>query len=201
MNTSLRLPDTEYFHEVAPKNLIVLHHTVGGSAKSTLDWWVTDPKRIGTAYLVERDGTVYETFPPQMWASHINRKDAEGKQIRSLEQRSIGIELCNEGPLTRRNGKFYCYDRVSERTEFTGPVFDCGKVWRDRWHFAAYPILQIDAVADLVKNLCLLFLIPREIRSPEWIEDVAGLTGIVSHAQLRKDKSDVHLGFPLEVLL
>ena len=195
----MRLPDTEYFHDVSPKNLIVLHHTVGGSAQSTFDWWVTDPKRIGTAYLVERDGTVHEVFPPEKWASHINRKDAQGRQIVELEKRSIGIELCNHGPLTKRGDKFYFFDRVSEHTEYSGPVYDCGKLWRDRWYFAAYPVAQLEAVGKLVKELCPRFGIPNMPYPNDYLE--SGVTGIVSHAQLRKDKSDVHPGFAWEVLL
>src|SRR5437868_10376792 len=63
ISTDLRLPATEFFNAAQTKDLIVLHHTVGGSAKSTFDYWRTDPQHIGTAYIVERDGTIFEVFP------------------------------------------------------------------------------------------------------------------------------------------
>lgn len=72
--TDLRLPVDQYFNETPKKDLIVLHHTVGGSAKSTFDYWRTDPEHIGTAYIVERDGTIYEVFSPECWAYHLGLK-------------------------------------------------------------------------------------------------------------------------------
>ena len=192
---TLRIDENEYFPGVHPKSLIVLHHTVGGSAASTRDWWNLDPKRIGTAYMVERDGTVFEVFPPEAWASHINRKDAKGNQIVSLEQRSIGIELCNHGPLTLRDGKFY---RVVDRRPHVGKVHDCGKVWRDYQYFCAYPPEQMAATAKLVRDLCAKFGIAAMTYPNDYLAD--GVTGIVTHAQLRLDKSDVHPGFAWELL-
>lgn len=62
----LRLDATQYYQDMVPKRQIYLHHTVGGSAKSTVDYWNKTPERIGTAYIVERDGTIFEVFPPRI---------------------------------------------------------------------------------------------------------------------------------------
>jgi hypothetical protein len=37
---SLRLPKYEYFPAVERKSGIAIHHTVGGSARSTIEWWM-----------------------------------------------------------------------------------------------------------------------------------------------------------------
>lgn len=54
------LPAKEYFPEVIPKDLIVLHYTAGRSAKSAYDTWVKNPVQVATAYVIDPDGTIYE---------------------------------------------------------------------------------------------------------------------------------------------
>jgi hypothetical protein len=42
---TMRLIEDQYKSEEYDKNLIVLHHTVGGTALSTFNWWQKyDPK-------------------------------------------------------------------------------------------------------------------------------------------------------------
>jgi len=74
INKDFRLPLSEYYSEIVTKNQIYLHHTVGGTGRSSLMWWIQDPRKVGAAYLVERDGTVYETFPPERWIHHLGIK-------------------------------------------------------------------------------------------------------------------------------
>jgi len=47
-----RLDKKDYIAAETKKSLIVLHHTVGGSAQSTIDYWRSDPGRIATARCV-----------------------------------------------------------------------------------------------------------------------------------------------------
>ncbi len=190
---TLRLPEKEYYQAKHPKDLIVLHHTVGGSARSTFNWWLTDPKHIATAYLLERDGTVYEVFPPECWAFHLGIKGSKG----AADKRSIGIEICSEGGLLERGGKFYCFDRVSERTRFTGKIFDNKNTWRGYQYLADYTSKQRKVVPELVNYLIDRFptiprRVPRDSRgfSPKWVR----FKGVIGHSHVRRDKSDVHLG-------
>ncbi|HEX7119183.1 MAG TPA: hypothetical protein VF212_10360 [Longimicrobiales bacterium] len=44
---TLRLPEGEYFAGPFAKSGIALHHTVGGSAKSTFQWWLRDRNAAG----------------------------------------------------------------------------------------------------------------------------------------------------------
>ena len=202
LDHSLALPPREYKKETTKKNLIVLHHTTGGSARSTFDWWLTDPKPIGTAYLVGRSGTIHQVFPTDCWAYHL------GYSRRADERRSIGIELANEGALTHRGGYLYCYDRVSDRTRYRGRVFDLGRVWRGYRYFAAYSPAQIRATIKLIKLILDFFpippVVPRGVRSGRVVRFKLQhrlRKGILAHAHVRADKTDVHPGFPWDRLV
>lgn len=197
---TLRLPETEYFHGEHSKSLIVLHHTVGGSARSTFDWWKKDPKRIGTAYLVERDGTVFEVFPPEYWASHVAAKDEQGNWLRSLERHSIGIEICSEGALKKialapedGTGEPWGYFAFDGRKRIhADSVWQPAGPWRGQCYFAAYTPAQFAATAELVRMLCEKFRIPQIAPAdhlnykPEYYR----FSGVLGHAHLRPDKSD-----------
>jgi N-acetyl-anhydromuramyl-L-alanine amidase AmpD len=197
IDRTLRLPRSEYRDEKVKKSLIVLHHTVGGSARSTLRWWLTDPRPIGTAYLVERNGTIFEVFPSDRWAYHL------GYGSWLDERRSIGIELASEGALLERGGKLYCFDRVSERTRYHNESFDLDSPWRGYQHFAAYPAAQLAATIELVGELRLRFNVPPAVFK-SMLTGVPSIfhanhrlfNGVVGHAHLRDDKTDVHPGFP-----
>jgi N-acetyl-anhydromuramyl-L-alanine amidase AmpD len=199
-NGTMRLPAGEFFAEKHPKSLIVLHHTVGGSAKSTFDYWKTDPQHIGTAFLIERDGTIYETFPPEHWAYHLGLKGALG----DCDRRSIGIELASEGPLLLRGDTFYKFDRASESTIYRGKVYDHGAPWRgDRRYFAAYTEPQLFACFRVVKDLLDRFEIPRFMPA-NYVDDNPAyrvFKGVISHSHVRADKTDVHPGFDWEGLM
>ena len=51
-----------------------------------------NPNRIATAYIVERDGTIFEVFDPRHWAFHLGLKGSQGQ----VDRRSIGIEIASE---------------------------------------------------------------------------------------------------------
>ena len=188
-----RLDQKDYIAAETKKSLIVLHHTVGGSAKSTIDYWRTDPGRIATAYVVERDGRICEVFDPKYWAFHLGLKGSGG----AVDKRSIGIEIASEGGLTQRKGVLYCYDKVSERTRFTQDYYEHQEPWRGYHFFDAYADAQAAAVADLINLLCDKFKIPRKTPANHFDADDAyrSFEGIIGHHHVRPDKSDIHPGF------
>jgi N-acetyl-anhydromuramyl-L-alanine amidase AmpD len=192
--TELRLPADQYFANGQTKNLIVLHHTVGGSARSTFDYWRTNPERIGTAYLVERDGTIYEVFPPAGWAYHLGIKGTS-----AIERRSIGIEIASEGALAVRDGKLFSFgDRV-----YNGDAYDHGNDFRGYQYFAAYTPAALSSVLTLVDHLLSIYSIPRQTPADHLDADLAAyrdFQGVLAHSQLRPDKTDVHPGFPWDAL-
>ena len=197
-DTSLELKSANYIAEEHKKDLIVLHHTVGGSAKSTAEYWQQDPKRIATAFIIERDGTIYSMFPEKYWAYHIGSKLGN-----DIDRRSIGIELASEGGLTESNGALYCFGIISPRTKFTGPVYDTGRNWRGFRYFDAYEDAQVMATVDLVNYLCDKYDIPKRYPEDLWgsSNDYYYYTGICSHSHIRADKTDIHPGFPWQQIV
>ena len=214
ISTALRLPADSYFPERHPKDLIILHHTVGGSAKSTFEYWRTDEKHIGTAYIVDRDGTIFEVFSPQCWAYHLGLKTTS-----SVDKRTIGIEIASEGALLERGGKYYAFGRLTECTQYTGAVYDVcaqssaasvtavditAQLWRDYRYFAQYRPAALASVFALVDYLLTRFSIPRQTPANHVDFDLPAYTnyqGVLTHCQLRADKSDVHPGFAWEQLI
>jgi N-acetyl-anhydromuramyl-L-alanine amidase AmpD len=193
IDRSLRLSSDRYFGDPRPKSLIVLHHTVGGSALSTFRWFQARPGHIATAYLVERDGTIFELFDPRLWAFHLGVAGTGG----TLDRRSIGIELASEGALFGGPGELLAFGGPGVVRRFTGPAFDAGSPWRDHRWFAAYNEAQTEAAIELVDHLLATFGIPRRTPGDHGgrIHDL-DFRGVVSHHHLRADKTDVHPGFP-----
>ena len=68
VDRSLALPPSEFFPTQEQKSGICLHHTVGGTAASSVNHWKTDGVHVGTAYMIGRDGTIFEIFDPRNWA-------------------------------------------------------------------------------------------------------------------------------------
>lgn len=192
--TDLQLAPSQFFPEKTEKSLIVLHHTVGASACSTFDAWQSTPGHIATAYLIERDGTIHQSFPPDCWAYHVGVKGA-----RDLDRRSIGIEIASEGPLLEKNGGYYAFGHCSTATRYTGPVYSRPEIWRGEQCFAAYTPAALASVYWLVDRLLTLYSIPRQTPADHLSADPQAyreFRGVLGHHQLRPDKTDVHPGFP-----
>lgn len=228
MNISkeLRLTSDQYFQQGFTKTQVYLHHTVGGSAKSTFAYWQGNADRIATAYIIERDGTIYEVFDPMHWAWHLGLKTASNGQA---NKQSIGIELASEGAL--RSGfelntmcgqkrfedtYLYAFDidplykdgQLQPKSEWfkgakklysamdTGKFFDLPVGFRGYHFFDAYDEPQIVAAIELVNQLCEQFNIPKKLipNQDKFQFDeslILGFSGILTHANVRADKSDL----------
>lgn len=209
IDRSLRLEPDQYKPDVEEKSLIVLHHTVGGTAESTYKWWVDDRRPIGTAYIVARDGRVFEVFPPKQWAWHLGIKSEE------TERRSIGIELASEGAL-RSKGRagskvLQAFDgqrRLGLATTLLaeGRVVRLERPWRSYRWFDAYDEKQVTSTIKLVAHLCEMYGVARELPptldlvGPADLRKWIGWEGVLHHAMLRRSKTDLHPGFPWERL-
>jgi N-acetyl-anhydromuramyl-L-alanine amidase AmpD len=201
VNRTLALPPKDYVAVATPKDLIVLHFTAGQTARSAYETWTQDPRRIATAYIVDRDGTIYEMFDPRYWASHLGIR---GGPVH--DRRSIGIEIANVGPLTpsadRRSlnwwtGHPFC--ALDETNAYRQQRY------RGYEYYAAFPPTQVDAVGALVRHLVERFSIPRQLapaaRRHEFDEAFfASFRGIATHANFRKDKYDIGPAFDWEAL-
>ena len=193
-----RLAIDQYFPEPQEKRAIVLHHTVSATVRSVFDWWQNDaytdghPRKIGTAFVIEKNGEVFELFAPDCWAHHLGSRHPFNREA---NQKSIGIELVNEGGLIERQGRWFWF---SGHASFAGEVHTLRQPWRGYHAFAAYPAAQIDALTLLVRELCAGFNIPRVLppKPLEYSLEFLAFHGIYSHCNVRADKTDVHCGFP-----
>ncbi|GAB5535311.1 MAG: hypothetical protein Rubg2KO_15600 [Rubricoccaceae bacterium] len=191
--TTLALPRNQYVRRQTKKDLIVMHHTAGGSASSSVAWWKQNPERIATAYIIDRDGTIYECFDPTYWASHLGIGGA-------IERRSIGIELANWGWLKRRGSRF---------TNWAGNLVDedvdvIERPWRGQRYWEAYTEAQIASSIALTVHLVERFGIDPDVAPAQWGEPdtrrFRRFRGIVGHHHVRADKTDISPAYPWERL-
>lgn len=213
------LKDDEYIKKETQKETIYLHHTAGGSRP---DWsiggWEKDyvkdkvgnivydtngnPKslKVGTSYVIGRksstsnetlwDGKILRSFDDKFWAYHlgISIKNEE------LNSKSIGIEICNYGPLTLgKDSRFYNYVNKPINDE---DVVELDKSFRGYKYYEKYTEAQIDSTYKLIKYLQNKWAIEIEkgIYDESWFNfDMKWFTngGLRSHTQVRQDKFDV----------
>jgi N-acetyl-anhydromuramyl-L-alanine amidase AmpD len=196
----VNFPESNYVKEITEKKQIVLHHTVSGpGVDGDINWWKQLPQRIATHYIIDRNGVVHQLFDDIYWAFHLGLKQEHftkaGANYRYLDKTSIGIELDNWGPVTRRNGDFYPVAANSAK-----PVEDayeyCAKTkWKGYQHWELYPDKQLESLRELLLLLCKKHNIPKDYNADIW--DISrralmGESGIFCHVSYRNDKSDPH---------
>ncbi len=184
---------SQYYREAVTKKNIVLHHTVSSTARSALTWWATDPRRVATAYVIDKDGTIYEAFPPEYWAHHLGLTTSRNTE---LNRRSVGIEIANEGPLKQMANGTY-------RWNF-GPGLDgvlykgapVAKAYRGYSFWAPYTDAQYVAVNELLTMLLeKLDLKPTITAHLDFAPDAPDKYSIYTHCNVRRDKSDLSPAF------
>lgn len=198
--TTFVLPPAQYIPESTDKNLIVLHFTAGQSARSAFETWRRDSQRVGTAFVVDLDGTVHELFPATQWAFHLGIAGTS-----QHDRRSIGIEIANVGPLKPSPadpsalnwwpanwGQRYC--RLDETDRFVQAPY------RGIRFFARFPAVQMEATGALVRQLCAQHAIPRTLapasRRNEFDSTFFNsFSGVATHANFRADKWDIGPAF------
>ena len=116
--TQVSFPLEQYYQDQFPKKQIYLHHTAGNAdAKNVFFGWQSDPGRIGTCVSISGkgkntiDGEIVQGYSSKFWAYHLGVKtkffQAMKLPYKELDKHSIGIEICNWGQLTLKDGKFY----------------------------------------------------------------------------------------------
>ncbi len=207
---TFRLPDSCYFSQRVPKDLIVLHGTASSTARSAFETWRNAANgRVSTAYVVERDGRIYELFPPDCWAYHLGMRERNPGHYN--DRRSIGIEIVNPGPLRPDpdGGDTMNWWPKNYRQAWC-LASETGKYLRAEYrgfkYYAAYTPEQEAAVRRLVRHLCRRFGIPlalppaamRMICDTEYF---CRFRGIAAHQNFRRDKLDVGPAWRWESLL
>lgn len=165
------LEKTEYFETPTAKDTIYLHHTAGSHRPDwVIDCWNTDRSesgqkiRVATSYVIggkstrdgnsSFDGKIYEAFLPINWAHHLGIK---AKNNTFLNQKSIGIEICNYGPLTlSSSGKFFTYVKTEVPETM---VVKLSSPFRGYTYYHAYTEKQIESLRSLILDLSQKFSI------------------------------------------
>lgn len=202
----VRLKETQYYQEVpnafGTKKQIVLHHTVSnGNAKNVMAGWNKTPAKVGTAFIIDRDGIIHQCFSSKHWAHHLGTKSKMNKQ---LNQESIGIELCSWGSLKRSSIKSGIKATFTSSVETVVPndeVIDLEKPYRGSRYYQKYTEKQLKSLQILVYYLCETYKIPKNYNPEMWEYSrlaMYGSPGIWSHTSFRKDKSDC---FPQKELI
>lgn len=193
LNQKLRLYNNQHYPKYHKKDTIILHHTAGYTAESAIRWWNQTPAQVGTAYAIERDGTVYEAFDPRSWAYHI------GAGKLSLEKSSIGIEIVSPGPLTLKDGEFYLgsSNNKLKKDYYSGPM---NFKYRGFDYYVPYTAEQVKSTVELCKYLADRFHIKFQKdpghydRLGQYFPGVKtqNITGLWFHSSFRQDKTDCY---------
>ncbi len=194
---NILFPNNEYFQEKCPKTQIVLHHTVSAKGEFVDDWWKSDKgaSKVATAFVLDKDGTIFQLFDENYWAYHIG----QGASVHD-NQKTIGIEIVNEGALqidksTNRMTWF------NGKNPYTGEYITLAKPWRGSQFFPTYTPEQYASLNELLPHLCGKFNIPKKIITTwQYSNNYRNFIGIVSHHNLRTDKSDVSKAFDFSKL-
>ena len=184
------LKNGQYLSSIEEKKSIFLHHTAGTTAKGAMDWWDQTPERVGTAFVIERDGTIYQCFDPQYHAYHLGVKGDDDWQ----EKHSVGIEIVAAGPL--RGGIFYPLwpSKASPKAIPADDIIAIKGGDYDGYH--KYTDAQVSSVCQLVEHLKELFPsieLPKQMPSLKYDSSIVKehKPGIWAHSNVRADKNDI----------
>lgn len=208
------LSEGSYYQESIPKDSIFIRHTSGYYRP---DWVInswgrdrtesTNKIRSGSAFVIggknegipkggKFDGLIYKAFDPNMWAHHLFIK---AKNNTFLNQKSIGIELCNYGELTKTSkGEFYTSTNIKIDTENVTILEDS---FRGERYFHSYTNAQIESLYNLLVYLGDRFEINlkkglqtniQKLGVPKAFDlsetAIQGSPGVWSHSNVRVDK-------------
>jgi hypothetical protein len=201
----LDFPLSDYFQEEFPKKQIVLHHTISGNGVTgDVKTWEDDDAVVGTAIIVDHDGTPYQLFSSKYWTWHLGI----GNKLR--DSQSIGIEIDNWGWLIPGDGtvkKFGnppkdVYTKVGKYYAYYGNVVDVAMQYypngfRGYNYYQKYTNEQIRTVGELLLFWKQKYSIPLTYHEQMWDvsqEALSGVPGVWTHVSYRpaNAKTDLH---------
>lgn len=200
------LSESQYLKEESKKKQIVLHHTAGNSSGvGTIKMWNADDRgRIATCVTISGkgqskdtfDGEICQAFSSKYWAYHLGIKPDvfRSRKIayQSLDKISIGIEICNWGPLEKVGNKFFNY---VDREIPADQVCELETPYKGHKYYHAYTDAQIESVRQLLVYWNGVYGIDLTYRKEDmWsVSDRAlkGESGVFTHNSYRKDKTDI----------
>ncbi|WP_295123019.1 caspase family protein [uncultured Chitinophaga sp.] len=213
-------PRTGYYHPTQhPKERIVLHFTAGNT-RSDMMSLTQQNRHVSVAFVIARDGTIYQLFPSAGWSGHLGAGVGNQGTGNAEDKATIGIEISNYGYLVPREGQLetiysrlknpatgvvsapdpYC--KLSQKeayTEITTP-------FRGQTYYANCTPEQVESTVILLRFLTAKYNIPREFL-PEakrfvTTNEVLTFKGIVTHVNYRTSgKWDIGPAFDWNALI
>jgi hypothetical protein len=199
-------PSTQYFQEEYPKKQIYLHHTAGNANPLTpYNSWETTRDKVATCVTIGGnsqglgswiDGQIVQGFSSKYWAYHLGLKQETftraGVKFQWLDKISIGIEICNWGQISYKNGKYYTY---VNREIPANQVQELEEGYRGfkLWH--KYTDAQIESVRELLVYWNGKYGIPITYNDDIWSINkraLSGDPGVYTHNSVRRDKTDIY---------
>jgi N-acetyl-anhydromuramyl-L-alanine amidase AmpD len=199
----VKFNESQYFAEVHPKSQIYLHHTAGNaSGEQTFRGWESNAERVATCVVISGkgpnviDGEINQGYSSKFWAYHLGLKETTFQRhsipYQSLDRISIGIEICNWGQLTEKDGKFYNYVNREVAKE---DVCALDKFYKGHKYFHNYTDAQIASVKDLLLLWKDKYGIPLTYHEDIWDicpRALKGEKGVYTHNSVRTDKVDIY---------
>jgi len=186
---------TNYIKEEHEKTQVYLHHTAGGpSGEAVFRYWEKTPERVATCVSISNDGTIVQGYSSKYWAYHLGLQKPTfakfGLPYKSLDKTSIGIEICNYGFLTEKNGKFVNY--VGGVCE---DICELETPYKNYKYWQSYTDEQIESTRKLLLYWGEKYGIDLTYKEDIWNvtpRALKGDNGIFTHNSVRKDKADVY---------
>lgn len=203
------LPKGEYYEDIVKKDTIYIHHTAGSHRPDyTIDGWANDKNAkggkllVGTAYVMggistrdrnaDFDGVILRAFDDKYWAHHLGTKQANNLV---LNQKSIGIEICNYGPCHKTpDGKYLNYVNSEVPVDM---VYKLTTPWKGFTHYHKYTTKQISSLKDLLIKIATAHGIDlkKGIQFANSFDvnlaATTGQPGLWVHTSVRSDKFDL----------
>lgn len=201
----------EYFAGPHQPEYLFYHFTAGWhNPFNVVKSWNNDTRgRVGTEWVIggpsirdgskQFDGQVVKCMPDGAWGWHLGNVD------RKMQENSVGIEVCNFGPLTEVGEGFKTY---TGQWADDSQIYDLGVKWRGYRYWHKYSDAQIEALRDLTLHIALKHNINLEEGLKRWLNELndneqihafdyhdaaarGKVKGLLSHSNVRRDKLDM----------
>ncbi len=191
-----------YYPSEHKKERIVLHFTAG-NVRSDMITLTRQNVHISVAFVIARDGTIYQLFPSKYWSGHLGAGVGNSGTRNAQDKATIGIEISNYGYLVPREGHLETiYSRLKNpNTGKIGPAdvyttlenteayVKIDEPFRGQSYYPTYTSEQFDSLIILLRYLTKKYDIPRQFLPPDKrfasTQDVLNFKGIVSHVNYR----------------
>lgn len=193
-------PDNQYVKRITEKTQVTLHHTVSGKgAQGDINWWLSQPQRIATHFIVDHKGDLHQNYSTKYWGYHLGCGKA------NLDACTIAIEIDSWGPImmddkgkwrpvkfNKTTGKYIPNKRMKALSEDRVCILD--EPFRGFSAYEHYTDAAIEKTRQILVYCEEKYNIPLKYDERIWDYHpgaMAGNKGVFTHNSYRRDKSDV----------